>query len=55
MNEMGKIHLQRNLCRYAAQLRLIDQKNTQALTSAFINGHRMFPRSLWEATGISLP
>ena len=25
MNEMGKIHLQRNLCRYAAQLRLIDQ------------------------------
>ena len=26
MNEMGKIHLQRNLCRYADQLRLIDQK-----------------------------
>ena len=26
MNEMGKIHLQRNLCRYAAQLRLIDQE-----------------------------
>jgi len=26
MNEMGKIHLQRNLCRYAAQLRDIDQK-----------------------------
>lgn len=26
MNEMGKIHLQRNLCRYAAQLRGIDQK-----------------------------
>jgi hypothetical protein len=26
MNEMGKIHLQRNLCRYAAQLQLIDQK-----------------------------
>lgn len=25
MNEMGKIHLQRNLCRYADQLRLIDQ------------------------------
>jgi len=25
MNEMGKIHLQRNLCRYAAQLRLIGQ------------------------------
>ena len=25
MNEMGKIHLQRNLCRYAAQLQLIDQ------------------------------
>lgn len=24
MNEMGKIHLQRNLCRYATQLRLID-------------------------------
>lgn len=26
MNEMGKIHLQRNLCRYAAQLRLIDRE-----------------------------
>jgi len=26
MNEMGKIHLQRNLCRYAAQLRLLDQE-----------------------------
>lgn len=26
MNEMGKIHLQRNLCRYATQLRLIDQE-----------------------------
>ncbi|HEY8095573.1 MAG TPA: hypothetical protein VIE65_05700 [Methylobacter sp.] len=26
MNEMGKIHLQWNLCRYAAQLQLIDQK-----------------------------
>ena len=24
MNEMGKIHLQRNMCRYAAQLQLID-------------------------------
>jgi len=26
MNEMGKIHLLRNLCRYAAQLRFIDQE-----------------------------
>lgn len=26
MNEMGKIHLQRNLCRYAVQLVLIDQE-----------------------------
>jgi hypothetical protein len=26
MNELGKIHLQRNLCRTAAQLRLIDQE-----------------------------
>lgn len=26
MDEMGKIHLQRNLCRYAAQLRLIDRE-----------------------------
>lgn len=26
MNELGKIHLQRNLCRYAAQMRLIDQE-----------------------------
>ena len=35
MNEMSKNHLQRNLCRYAAQLRLIDQENTQALTSLY--------------------
>lgn len=26
MNEMGKIHLQRSLCRYAAQLRQIDRE-----------------------------
>jgi len=26
MNEMGKIHLQRNLCRYATQLQIIDQE-----------------------------
>ncbi|MEQ6970777.1 hypothetical protein [Pectobacterium polaris] len=26
MNEMGKIHLQRNLCRYASQLQRIDQE-----------------------------
>lgn len=26
MNEMGKIHLLRNLCRYTVQLRLIDQE-----------------------------
>ena len=26
MNEMGKIHLQRNLCRYAVQLQIIDQE-----------------------------
>ncbi|GAD89534.1 MULTISPECIES: hypothetical protein [Vibrio] len=26
MNEMGKIHLLQNLCRYATQLRLIDQE-----------------------------
>ncbi|OUS68187.1 hypothetical protein B5G52_20245 [Pseudoalteromonas sp. A601] len=31
MNEMGKIHLQRNLCRYAAQLRLIDQEKYSGL------------------------
>lgn len=26
MDEMGKIHLQRNLCRYATQLQMIDQE-----------------------------
>ena len=26
MNEMGKVHLQRNLCRYVAQRRCIDQE-----------------------------
>lgn len=26
MNELGKIHIQRNLCRYVAQLQLIDQE-----------------------------
>jgi hypothetical protein len=26
MNEMGKVHLQRNLCRYAVQLQLLDQE-----------------------------
>ncbi|MBF0314282.1 MAG: VWA domain-containing protein [Oligoflexia bacterium] len=26
MNEMGKIHLQRNLCRYSSQLKTIDQE-----------------------------
>ncbi len=31
MNEMGKIHLQRNLCRYVAQLRLIDQEKCSGL------------------------
>lgn len=31
MNEMGKIHLQRNLCRYAAQLRIIDQEKYSGL------------------------
>lgn len=35
MNEMGKIHLQRNLCRYAAQLRLIDQEKYSGLNIRF--------------------
>jgi hypothetical protein len=35
MNEMGKIHLQRNLCRYAAQLRLIDQEKYSGLDIRF--------------------
>ena len=35
MNEMGKIHLQRNLCRYAAQLRLIDQEKYSGLGIRF--------------------
>lgn len=35
MNELGKIHLQRNLCRYAAQLRLIDQEKYSGLDICF--------------------
>ncbi len=35
MNEMGKIHLQRNLCRYAAQLRFIDQEKYTGLDIRF--------------------
>ena len=35
MNEMGKIHLQRNLCRYAAQLRGIDQQKYADLDIRF--------------------
>jgi len=35
MNEMGKIHLQRNLCRYAAQLRLMDQEKYLGLDIRF--------------------
>lgn len=35
MSEMGKIHLQRNLCRYAAQLRLIDKEKYSGLNIRF--------------------
>lgn len=35
MKEMGKIHLQRNLCRYAAHLKLIDQEKYSGLDIHF--------------------
>jgi hypothetical protein len=35
MKEMGKIHLQRNLCRYVAQLRLIDKEKYVAINFRF--------------------
>lgn len=35
MNEMGKIHLQRNLCRYAAQLQLIEQEKYSGVDIRF--------------------
>lgn len=35
MNEMGKIHLQRNLCRYVTQLRLIEQDRYSGLDIRF--------------------
>lgn len=35
MNEMGKTHIQRNLCRYAAQLRLINQEKYSDLDICF--------------------
>ena len=35
MNEMGKIHLQRNLCRYASQLQLIDPEKYSDLDIRF--------------------
>lgn len=36
MNEMGKIHLQRNLCRYAVQLKKIDQVKYSGLNIRFL-------------------
>lgn len=35
MNDMGKIHLQRNLCRYVAQLRRIDKEKYSGLDIRF--------------------
>lgn len=35
MNEMGKIHLQRNLCRYVSQMRFIDQKKYSGFNICF--------------------
>ena len=35
MKEMGKIHLQRNLCRFAAQLRIIDKGKYSSLDICF--------------------
>ncbi len=35
MSEMGKIHLQKNLCRYAAQLQLIDPKKYSGIDIHF--------------------
>lgn len=35
MNEMGKIHLQRNLCRYAVQLKAIDQEKYEDMEIRF--------------------
>ena len=35
MQNMGKIHLLRNLCRYVAQLRLIDQQKYAAISVRF--------------------
>lgn len=35
MNEMGKIHLQRNLCRYVSQLQIIDQAKYSEVGTRF--------------------
>ncbi len=35
MNEMGKIHLQKNLCCYAAQLKTIDQEKYENINNHF--------------------
>jgi len=47
MNEMGKIHLQRNLCRYAAQLRGVDQEKYADLDIRFYQwAHDIFEIAL---------
>jgi hypothetical protein len=47
MNEMGKIHLQRNLCRFANQLRKIDQEKYTGVGISFyvwgLNVSRVIP------------
>ena len=51
MKEMGKIHLQRNLCRCAAQLRLIDQEKFSSADILFFQWAKNISRIALETTG----
>lgn len=42
MYEMGKVHIQRNLCRYISQLKLIDQEKYSSLKIHFYQWARNF-------------
>ncbi|WP_404394583.1 hypothetical protein [Pseudoalteromonas phenolica] len=51
MNEMGKIHLQRNLCRYAAQLRFIDKEKYSGLDIRFYQWAQNIAETVLQSDG----
>ena len=51
MYEMGKIHLQRNLCRYISQLKMIDQEKYASLKIHFYQWARNFSEFSLKSNG----